>query len=146
MREIIFRGKSIDSGEWLYGDYAPRTSLYHANIFTKENCLEGVAVDEETVGQYTGLTDKDGRKIFEGDIVTYKIPFTDKAVKTETGTVIYEGCGFHIKEDGCMLCVADEECEIQVIGNIYDNDESAQSAEPSTQADNWLMSRFQKQE
>ena len=141
MREIIFRGKSIESGEWLYGDYAPRISLYHANIFTKENYLEGVAVDEETVGQYTGLTDKDGRRIFEGDIIADKNElFSVRWSEKISGFV---AVGEHRMQPS-MNQGTMKYCE--VVGNIYDNDESAQSAEPPTQADNWLMSRFQKQE
>ena len=138
MREIIFRGKSIDNGERLYGDYAVPTSLYHANIFTKENYLEGVAVDEETVGQYTGLTDKDGRKIFEDDIVehcnrNYVIRYIEEYMRFAPVRPKTIFCGFNIKQ-------------CQIIGNIHDNPELMQSAEPSTQADSWLMSRFQKQE
>lgn len=141
MREIIFRGKSIDSGEWLYGDYAPRTSLYHANIFTKENYLEGVAVDEETVGQYTGLTDKDGRRIFEGDIIADKNElFSVRWSEKISGFV---AVGEHRMQPS-MNQGTMKYCE--VVGNIYDNDESMQNTEQPTQADSWLMSRFQKQE
>lgn len=141
MREIIFRGKSIDSGEWLYGDYAPRTSLYHANIFTKENYLEGVAVDEETVGQYTGLTDKNGRRIFEGDIIADKNElFSVRWSEKISGFV---AVGEHRMQPS-MNQGTMKYCE--VVGNIYDNDESMQNTEQPTQADSWLMSRFQKQE
>lgn len=141
MREIIFRGKSIESGEWLYGDYAPRTSLYHANIFTKENYLEGVAVDEETVGQYTGLTDKNGRRIFEGDIIADKNElFSVRWSEKISGFV---AVGEHRMQPS-MNQGTMKYCE--VVGNIYDNDESMQNTEQPTQADSWLMSRFQKQE
>lgn len=65
MREILFRGKRIDNGEWLYGD------LYHRNEEALiRNYHEGycVAIDPSTIGQYTGLT-ANGKKIFEGDII-----------------------------------------------------------------------------
>ena len=53
MREILFRGKRADNGEWVYG-----------SLITERNLI-----DDETVGQFTGLTDKNGTKIFEGDIL-----------------------------------------------------------------------------
>jgi len=68
MREILFRGKRDDTGEWIYGYYkvgmTGRTTIY-----TLEECLHEVI--PETVGQYVGLTDKKENKIFEGDIVRF---------------------------------------------------------------------------
>ena len=147
MREIIFRGKNIESGEWLYGDYAVPTSLYHANIFTKENDLEGVAVDEETVGQYTGLTDIHGVKIFEGDIVKHYNNSPDCGYDVGVIKWSIEKVSFVRSSLQCNknFYIADN-YTYEIIGNIHDNDESMQSAEPPTQADSWLMSRFQKQE
>ena len=72
MREILFRGKRLNNGEWVYGSYwySHRSNTYQHFVFDDGNVW--VSVDPSTVGQFTGLTDKSCAKIFEGDIVCYE--------------------------------------------------------------------------
>ena len=138
MREILFRGKRADNGEWIYGsllvDYPcckngvdETVKLYSILDFkTNEEEVKKVEVIPETVGQYTGLTDKNGKKIFEGDILSYIEEIETRSRGKETLKGIYEVkfeyCGFSPLD--CLACN-----HLEIIGNIYDNPELLKGCE-----------------
>ena len=125
MREILFRGKRVDNGEWIYGDYAAPFAFYPDIIFKRDDEFEGIAVIPETVGQFTGLTDKNGKRIFEGDILKsrYDDEYPDN-VAIEVVKWIYNG--WHTQQGNCTPDTIDD-VEImpysEVVGNVHDNPE-----------------------
>lgn len=134
-REIIFRGKRIDNGEWLFGDLRHIFhGEYRAHIVDNSNGLNngvcGLEVDSSTIGQFTGLTDKNGRKIFEGDIIKWKYLCNDHLVYQvvyEKGTAGFVTRRNFNNRDG-IDCYSDSVFDdggdmSEVIGNIHDNPE-----------------------
>ena len=130
MREILFRGKRTDNGEWFEGFYTCVADVHYITSGIFDSLINGIInttgykVIPETVCQFTGLYDKNGRKIFEGDIVegnseyfTYTHPY---------GKVVYDGGQYLISFDDVL---EDIEClgawanDVEIIGNIYDNPE-----------------------
>ena len=116
MREILFRGKT-EKGEWIEGFYVK--DVIETYIYDRYRNTRMQSVIPETVGQYTGLTDKNGKKIFEGDIIKgywnvtlvifYDEVSTSYRVKTSTG---------HEREPSYYGVE-----KFEVIGNIHDNPE-----------------------
>lgn len=116
MREILFRGMRLGNGEWVYG-YLFRIWDEAYILWGTTNGIPGmIKVDPSTVGQYTGLTDKNGEKIFEGDVITISSAFM-------TGIVEYHDCGFEVRENDVYECLWYDSDELEVIGNIHDNPE-----------------------
>ena len=124
-REILFRGKRIDNGEWVEGYFVNLWLMHyqkHQPIITDNNAVS-YDVDPSTVGQYTGLTDKNGKKIFEGDIVK-----TDKFSEPNKQYIIKYDLQFgaFIGQDRYNLYFVTfdgDSDEFEVIGNIHDNPE-----------------------
>lgn len=155
-REIVFRGKRVDNGEWVEGLLTFKNEI---RVFTTHkwyddgeegdyDTTEDLRVIPETVGQYTGLTDKNGKKIFEGDIVMYSDEecYYPGEYTEFMGVIVFEKGAFGI---GCreelpidldywcdndnfvslwelywnLNCTQDELPMLEVIGNIYDNHE-----------------------
>ena len=132
MREILFRGKRSDNNEWVFGHYLVAAGMPFISVF---GITEPVLIIPETLGQYVGLNDVNGRNIFEGDVVidmfsnstsakrAYAVIFsTEEIASCGCCYKSFVGSGFvgELEEgewhlDRCNLM----ECEI--IGNIYDN-------------------------
>lgn len=127
MREILFKAKRIDNGEWIIGDLSHHKT---GKIFIKPingSASSSCEVDKDTICQYTGLNDKNGQKIWENDVVAYWDTYSTENGYAEAdcvGKVIWdnETLSFQVTE---RLSAESYEVldECSVIGNVFDNPE-----------------------
>lgn len=113
MREIKFRGKRTDTGEWVIGYY---TRNCDAVIMVDEMEEEEFLVSAETVGQYTGMKDKNGKDIYEGDVVSCRAGEHRNGVWEYDKQIVVE---FGWSESMWEMSMCDE---TEVIGNIHDKE------------------------
>nr|WP_294039029.1 YopX family protein [uncultured Ruminococcus sp.] len=118
-REILFRGKF--GNEWKYGFLSIEPKGLVIKEPYKNESSNVWHIDVDTVGQYTGLTDKNGTKIFEGDIVKYGDTVHNIVFEQRNGTA-YFGLVYSTLETLSFGYYQDLK-QIEVIGNIYDNPE-----------------------
>ena len=121
------RGKRVEKDEWVYGYYFRREHNDRILHYIHDGEFSQYQVDFETVGQYTGLKDKNNKEIYEGDIVKGEIEFQGQSMKIE-GQIKYTHCRFMIAEYNCSLFQFSNDFAgsgfwLKVIGNKYKNPE-----------------------
>ena len=126
MREIKFRGYNRKNNVWLYGFYLQNRGAHFVcpDEFATGKSWDDYEIDPDTLGQYTGLKDRNGREIYEGDVVDLR-PYYSQLHRIEYS------CGQWICVDaggGWIALIEDEQLGdemngVEVIGNIYDNPE-----------------------
>lgn len=142
MREILFRGKRLDNGEWVEGGiylecekcfiirsvrYIPDTRDWDTAEYYENNptfTMEKIAVDPETVGQFTGVKDKNGKKIFDGDVIRERVGDHDAGSLYTVHWVERDGFLFvdnHYKFEWKHDVYFTK--DIEVVGNVFDNPE-----------------------
>lgn len=116
-REIVFRGKRTDTGEWVYGYLADESYINDINTID----LSSIEVDPDTVGQYTGLKDRDGKEIYEGDIIVQRgySGMRPMLVQFESGAFVTGSHKGSSTPKRPMLI----QSRCKMIGNIHDNPE-----------------------
>ena len=139
MREILFRGKRIDNGEWVYGSFC-MDALEQFNglcgvdgfirLYDKDSGkMQMYEVDRETVGQFTGLTDKNGKKIFEGDIIEHH---AQGNIIVNRGVVVWDASegrfAYQLRTMLPGFYMHNPET-VEVIGNIHDNPELLEASD-----------------
>lgn len=123
MREIRFRGKRIDNGEWVYGYY----NYHHERhgIITQEHESYNPQVFPESVGQFTGLKDVDNKEIYEGDIIKVQNPYNNEWSSNGAEVVFsteFVG-GWVILNNKQNLNLGTRQKLLKIIGNINENPE-----------------------
>ena len=124
-REIKFRGKNKKNGEWFYGNLFDKDIYGRTHICTTtKGCLD---IDPNTIGQFTGLLDKNGNEIYEGDIVKTKGGWGGVVLWNSRSYFYIKDNNYYEYEEpdlspiGSLLCC--ERKQLEIIGNIHDNPE-----------------------
>lgn len=140
MRTIKFRGKNLHNGKWVCGylsdvDNTPIGKVGIINSKPFSGCEESTMVIAESIGQFTGLHDKNGQEIYEGDILTWRsiICEEDPVMTWELPVTFYNGC-FCLNDDFDMTLISviydsEEFGGVKIIGNIHDNPELMKGGE-----------------
>lgn len=136
MRDILFRGRRRDNGAWIYGDlrHWHNGEIAIVGLTNTTNSIAGYEVDHATVGQFTGITDKNGKNIFDGDVVEVRTQDTGELRRAEIRFGEFadinsdEECyiGFYIAFDGVTTTayqLKEYTNFVEIIGNIHDNPE-----------------------
>jgi len=124
MREIKFRGYGKDKKQWIYGSLLDEKSV--GIVAIQDDDCHVWEVDPESVGQFTGLLDSNGKEIYEGDILRFAPPWRWEEDERRVGVVVYKCYGFRIEYSDTSEAVfnlAANKAPYTVIGNIHDNPE-----------------------
>lgn len=123
MRENKYRGRRLDNGEWVIGHLVKMWGEWH--ILNSDNVNTAYPVEPATIGQYTGLKDKNGKEIYEGDVMRFITEFGE----TMTSEVAFMNGFFYIQgeeeddDDIYGITYAVKSMNAEIIGNIHDTPE-----------------------